>query len=140
MRLVAAAVGAAERIPLPDSVMRAGIAALVGRTARRLRAAPDDAERAFAHAMQGQPIALFPSDGDTAAEGDTGGPVSGPTADTPTGDISSTGGPSGGTTGATAPIDTVGDGTGGDGCQCGSSSAPLTMSALFFLPFRRRRR
>jgi cyclopropane-fatty-acyl-phospholipid synthase len=62
MSLLAAAVGAAERMPLPDSVMRAGIAALVGRTARRLRTAPEDAEQAFADAMQGQPIALYPAD------------------------------------------------------------------------------
>jgi cyclopropane-fatty-acyl-phospholipid synthase len=62
MSLVAAAVGAAERMPLPDSVMRAGIAALVGRTARRLRAAPADAEGAFAEAMRDHPIALFPVD------------------------------------------------------------------------------
>ena len=35
MSLVAAAVGAAERMPLPDSVMRAGIAALGLAAARR---------------------------------------------------------------------------------------------------------
>ena len=62
MSLVAVAVGAAERMPLPDSVMRAAIAALVGRTARRLRTAPADAERAFADTMRSHPIALFPSD------------------------------------------------------------------------------
>ena len=62
MSLVAAAVTAAERMPLPDSVMRAGIAALVGRTARRLRSAPEDTERAFAEAMRSHPIALFPVD------------------------------------------------------------------------------
>jgi len=62
MSLVAAAVSAAERMPLPDSVMRAGIAALVGRTARRLRGAPAGTERAFAEAMRSHPIALFPVD------------------------------------------------------------------------------
>lgn len=62
MSLVAAAVSAAERMPLPDSVMRAGIAALVGSTARRLRSAPEDTERAFAEAMRSHPIALFPVD------------------------------------------------------------------------------
>lgn len=62
MSLVAAAVTAAERMPLPDSVMRAGIAALVGRTARRLRSAPAESERAFAEAMRSHPIALFPVD------------------------------------------------------------------------------
>jgi len=53
---------AAERLPLPDGVTRAGIAALVARTARRLRQAPTDAERSFAAAMRGHPIALFPAD------------------------------------------------------------------------------
>ncbi|MBR0672450.1 SAM-dependent methyltransferase [Neoroseomonas soli] len=62
MSLVAAAVSAAERMPLPDSVMRAGIAALVGRTARRLRSMPEGTERAFAEAMRSHPIALFPVD------------------------------------------------------------------------------
>lgn len=62
MSLVAVAVGAAERMPLPDRVMRAGIAALVGRTARRLRAASADCERAFADTMRSHPIALFPTD------------------------------------------------------------------------------
>lgn len=62
MSLVAAAVTAAERMPLPDSVMRAGIAALVGRTARKLRSAPAGTERAFAEAMRSHPIALFTAD------------------------------------------------------------------------------
>jgi cyclopropane-fatty-acyl-phospholipid synthase len=62
MSIVAAAVSAAERMPLPDSVMRAGIAALVGRTARRLRDAPVDTEHAFAEAMHSHPIAQFPVD------------------------------------------------------------------------------
>ena len=62
MSLVAAAVTAAERMPLPDSIMRAGIAALVGRTARKLRSAPEGSERAFAEAMRSHPIALFTAD------------------------------------------------------------------------------
>ena len=62
MSLVAAAVTAAERMPLPDSIMRAGIAALVGRTARKLRSAPEGTERAFAEAMRSHPIALFTAD------------------------------------------------------------------------------
>lgn len=62
MNLVATATSAVERLPLPDSLTRAGIAALVGRTARRLRTAPPEAERDFAAAMRSQPIALFPAD------------------------------------------------------------------------------
>ena len=62
MSLVASAVTAVERLPLPDSLTRAGIAALVGRTARKLRAAPPDSEHAFAEAMHRHPIALFPVD------------------------------------------------------------------------------
>lgn len=52
----------AERLPLPDSVTRAGITAMVARTSRRLRALPTDAERAFAADMWDHPIALFPTD------------------------------------------------------------------------------
>lgn len=62
MSLVASAVTAVERLPLPDSLTRAGIAALVGRTARKLRSAPPDSEHAFAEAMHRHPIALFPVD------------------------------------------------------------------------------
>lgn len=62
MNLAAAAASAAERMPIPDSVMRAGIAALVGRTARKLRDTPDGAERAFAEAMRSHPIATFTDD------------------------------------------------------------------------------
>jgi cyclopropane-fatty-acyl-phospholipid synthase len=62
MSFLATAVSAVERMPLPDSVMRAGIAALVGRTARKLRAAPPGSEHTFAKAMGDHPIALFPVD------------------------------------------------------------------------------
>jgi cyclopropane-fatty-acyl-phospholipid synthase len=62
MSFLATAVSAVERMPLPDSMMRAGIAALVGRTARKLRAAPPGSEQAFAQAMGDHPIALFPVD------------------------------------------------------------------------------
>lgn len=62
MNFVAAATGAIERVPLPDSLTRAGIVALVGRTARRLGRAPAGAEQAFAAAMATQPVALFPED------------------------------------------------------------------------------
>ena len=57
MSLVPAAIGAVERLPLPDAVTRAGIGALVGRTRRRL-ATPDPAgEHAFAQDMDSFPIA-----------------------------------------------------------------------------------
>ena len=62
MNLVAAAAGAVERLPLPDTLARAGIAALVGRTSRKLARAPATAEQAFAEAMRTHPIALFPED------------------------------------------------------------------------------
>ena len=62
MTVVAAAISAVEHLPLPDGVLRAGIAALVERTARRLRGAPAGAERSFATQMREHPIALFPHD------------------------------------------------------------------------------
>jgi cyclopropane-fatty-acyl-phospholipid synthase len=58
MSMVAAAVAAVERAPLPDKVTRAGIAYLVGRTARRLRATEPDAEARFAADMASWPIAV----------------------------------------------------------------------------------
>jgi cyclopropane-fatty-acyl-phospholipid synthase len=58
MSMVAAAVAAVERAPLPDKVTRAGIAYLVGRTARRLRATEPDAEASFAADMASWPIAV----------------------------------------------------------------------------------
>jgi cyclopropane-fatty-acyl-phospholipid synthase len=62
MNLAAAAASAAERLPLPDTLTRAGIAGLVGHTARRLRHAPPDADQVFAAGMLSHPIALFPED------------------------------------------------------------------------------
>ena len=62
MNLAAAAASAAERLPMPDAMTRAGIAALVGHTARRLRHASAEADQDFAAAMQAHPIALFPAD------------------------------------------------------------------------------
>jgi cyclopropane-fatty-acyl-phospholipid synthase len=61
MNLVATATGIVERLPLSDSVTRAGIALLVGRTGRRLRNASPDAEQIFAVAMASRPIALHPA-------------------------------------------------------------------------------
>ncbi len=57
MSLIPAAIGAIERLPMPDAVTRAGIGALVGRTRKKL-AVPDPAgERAFAAGMDAFPIA-----------------------------------------------------------------------------------
>ncbi len=60
MNLVAAATSAVERLPLPDSLTRAGIALLVNRTRRKLDRAPEDCERAFARTMEAYPIARTP--------------------------------------------------------------------------------
>ena len=65
MNLVAAATGAVERLPLPDSIIRAGIALLVGQTGRRLRRASPAAELAFAAAMASRPIAIHPDAANT---------------------------------------------------------------------------
>jgi cyclopropane-fatty-acyl-phospholipid synthase len=62
MSMVAAAVAAVERTPLPDTVTRAGIALLVGRTARRLRHTARDAEARFAADMAAWPIAVHAAD------------------------------------------------------------------------------
>ncbi len=58
MTLVAAATAAVERLPLPDALTRAGIAALVGRTARQLRRLPATLEQDFARTMHAHPIAV----------------------------------------------------------------------------------
>lgn len=50
----------ADRISLPDAVLRAGIAAMVGRTARLLAAAPPDSEARFIAEMAGRPVAEVP--------------------------------------------------------------------------------
>ncbi len=60
MNLIAAATGAVERLPLPDSVTRAGIALLVNRTGRRLDRTTATEERRFAEAMAALPIAAHP--------------------------------------------------------------------------------
>ena len=62
MGFIASATSAIEQLPLPDGVTRAGIAALVGRTSRKLARVPSSTEQAFAEAMREHPIALFPQD------------------------------------------------------------------------------
>lgn len=62
MTLVTAATALIERAPLPDAVVRAGIACLVERTRRRL-ARPDAIdEAAFAAAMDAHPVAYHTED------------------------------------------------------------------------------
>jgi cyclopropane-fatty-acyl-phospholipid synthase len=51
---------AADRISLPDVILRTGISAMVGRTARLLAAAPADAEARFIAEMGSRPIAETP--------------------------------------------------------------------------------
>ena len=58
MSLLAAVIGAAERAPLPDSVLRAGVSALVTNARRRLTGADLAVEAAFARAMAEHPVAL----------------------------------------------------------------------------------
>jgi cyclopropane-fatty-acyl-phospholipid synthase len=58
MSLVENAIFAAERTPLPDPVIRAGIHYLVARTKRQLALSPGDASRRFADGMAAFPIAL----------------------------------------------------------------------------------
>ncbi len=62
MNLVAAAASAVERMPLPDSITRAGIAMLVERTSRHLQQVDPSVEHAFAAAMAKFPIALHVND------------------------------------------------------------------------------
>jgi cyclopropane-fatty-acyl-phospholipid synthase len=60
MDLIAATTAAFERLPLPDSLTRTGIAALVGRTSRRLDRMDPSLERRFAEEMADYPIAVSP--------------------------------------------------------------------------------
>jgi cyclopropane-fatty-acyl-phospholipid synthase len=61
MNVIQAATGAVERLPFPDSLTRAGISALVGRTGRRLAAATA-LDAAFAADMAAFPIAMHTDD------------------------------------------------------------------------------
>jgi len=58
MSILARAIDAAERVPLPDAVTLAGIDWLVGRTRRRLGTTPDADEVRFADEMARFPIAV----------------------------------------------------------------------------------
>lgn len=57
MNITAAALGAGERVPWPDPVLRAAVKILVSRTRRRLRDASDATECDFARGMADYPIA-----------------------------------------------------------------------------------
>ena len=57
MSLIAQTISAAERIPLPDLVIRTGIRTLVGRTASKLACGCADRDAAFAQAMAQRAIA-----------------------------------------------------------------------------------
>ncbi|WP_158812617.1 cyclopropane-fatty-acyl-phospholipid synthase family protein [Methylocapsa sp. S129] len=59
MNLIASAIGAAERAPLPDAVTRAGVGWLVAQSRRRLAAAPA-ADETFALEMASRLIAEHP--------------------------------------------------------------------------------
>lgn len=57
MNMIALAINAAERAPVPDSVTLAGIDFLCARTKRRLAETPEDGEEAFARGMSAFPVA-----------------------------------------------------------------------------------
>jgi cyclopropane-fatty-acyl-phospholipid synthase len=62
MNLIAVATSAVEHMPLPDALARAGIAAMVGRTSRKLAALASTTELAFVEAMRERPIAMCTED------------------------------------------------------------------------------
>jgi cyclopropane-fatty-acyl-phospholipid synthase len=62
MTLIESAIKAVERLPLPDSLTRAGVAFLVSRTARRLAVADPAGEERFARAMADYPVAIHTAD------------------------------------------------------------------------------
>ena len=57
MSLISSTIAAAERAPIPDALVRAGISALVGRTATRFADAGAAADAEFAAAMAARAIA-----------------------------------------------------------------------------------
>src|SRR6056297_1541663 len=61
MNTASVAIKAAERLPLPDAVTRAGIGYLCGRMRRALAKMPPEATSGFAAAMSDYPIALATS-------------------------------------------------------------------------------
>lgn len=59
MNLAAAGVQLADRVPLTDGIIRAGMRHLIGASARKYRRFPDEQARAFAHSMAMRPVAEF---------------------------------------------------------------------------------
>jgi cyclopropane-fatty-acyl-phospholipid synthase len=59
MNLATAGVQLADRVPLTDGIIRAGMRHLIGASARKYRHFPDEHVRAFAHSMTTHPIAEF---------------------------------------------------------------------------------
>jgi len=62
MNILALAIDAAERTPLPDGITLAGIDFLCGRTRRQLSLVPDETEAAFTTAMKYYPVATHTDD------------------------------------------------------------------------------
>jgi len=62
MSVIATATSMLERFPVPDTLMRVGISHLVGRTHRRMSAAPPNSDTAFAAGMKAHPIAEHTAD------------------------------------------------------------------------------
>ncbi|MBB4067219.1 SAM-dependent methyltransferase [Gellertiella hungarica] len=58
MNMIAFAIQAAERTPIPDTITLAGIDFLCGRTRRRLETVPEQAEIDFARSMGNFPVAV----------------------------------------------------------------------------------
>ena len=52
MNMIATATSMLERVPVPDALLRLGIAQLVGRTHRRIGAVVPDMEASFASGMR----------------------------------------------------------------------------------------
>ena len=60
--VLASLIGAVERLPVPDVILRAGIWLLVARTRARMASVPRGADAWFAEAMRGYPIATHVED------------------------------------------------------------------------------
>jgi cyclopropane-fatty-acyl-phospholipid synthase len=65
MTVIAATTSLLERLPVPDPLLRFGISHLVGRTHRRMSAAPPDCDAAFAAGMSAHPIAEHTAEANT---------------------------------------------------------------------------
>ena len=59
MSLVSTIIGTAERVPLPDAIVRAAIQRMCSRTATRLAAGSAESDASFAGEMAGRAIAEY---------------------------------------------------------------------------------